>query len=327
METFKVTVVIPIWNSRDWICDCFSSLSKQTYSQFYIVVVDNGSEDDSLEILKGQSSLNLQVISLSKNLGFAAAVNIGIKSVITPYVVLLNIDTRPDCHWLEKLVEAMDNAPESVTSLASKMLSMGNPQLVDSAGDQLSWYGSARKRGHGQNECGFVERQLVFSACAGAALYRTSLFKEIGYFDERFTSYFEDIDLGFREKLYGYKTLYVPEAKVLHYGHSAGVAGEYYVFLLTRNRLLTLLKNVPILEFFRHFFQIFYGQLYYFLIYKKPKASMNGYFSAFLMMADIFRDRKVIQANSKRKSIEIKKILDSQLGEPSLRELMMRKIL
>lgn len=327
-DSCKVTIVIPVWNSGKWISGCLSSLLCQTYPNFHIVLVDNGSEDGSVEIVKNASIPNLKIISLKRNYGFAVAVNVGIKSTKTPYVALLNVDTLPDSDWLERFVDAMDKAPDYVTSLASKMLIMESPELIDSAGDLLSWYGSARKRGHGEDEGKFEQQDCVFSACAGAALYRVSLFDEIGYFDERFTSYFEDIDLGFREKLYGYKTLYVPEARVLHLGHSAGVAGSYYVFLLTRNRLLTMVKNVPTAGCVRHLFQILYGQLYFFLVYKHPVASVRGYLSAFFLLPDVLKDRKKIQASRKEKLIiVVENILDSILGEPSLLELLRKKFL
>jgi GT2 family glycosyltransferase len=323
----KVTIVIPVWNSGKWIAGCLSSLSCQTYTNFDVVLVDNGSEDGSIEVVKKATIPNLSIISLKKNYGFAVAVNVGVKSTKTPYVALLNVDTLPDSHWLERLVDAMDKAPDYVTSLASKMLIMDSPELIDSAGDLLSWYGTARKRGHGEDKGKFDQQDCVFSACAGAALYRASLFNEVGYFDERFTSYFEDIDLGFREKLYGYKTLYVPEAIVLHQGHSAGVTGGYYVFLLTRNRLLTLIKNVPVAGCFRHLFQILYGQLYFLLVYKHPMASVRGYLSAFFLLPDVLKDRKKIQASRKEKLTVVDNILDSTLGEPSLIALLWKKIL
>ncbi len=321
----KVTVVIPVWNSEKWIPGCFDSLARQTFVEFSLTVIDNGSSDNSVEIIKERDISNITLVELEKNIGFAAAVNMGIKSASSPYVALLNIDTIPADDWLEKLVETMDAAPSTITSLASKMLDMKDSALIDSAGDTLSWYGSAFKRGHGESAKSYTEKDYVFSACAGAALYRRSLFDTIGFFDERFVSYFEDVDLGFREKLFGFKCLFVPEAKVLHHGHSAGVVGGYYVFLLTRNRLLTLVKNVPLDEMLHHFGQLLYGQVYFFIMYKRPVASLKGYFSAVRMLTDVLRDRKLIQKQSQGKMSA--GWLESTLGEPGIFKRLMAKII
>ncbi|RUM45059.1 MAG: glycosyltransferase family 2 protein [Desulfocapsa sp.] len=321
----RVTVIIPVWNSAQWIHACLSAVSCQTFTNFQLLIIDNGSTDDSMVRVKQHDITDLTIISFPKNRGFAAAVNAGIRQAATPYIALLNIDTVPAVDWLEYLVQAMEEATPEVTSAASRMLSMENPEQIDSAGDILSWYGSAHKRGHGQNADTFNQRDFIFSACAGAALYRRSLFRDIGCFDELFTSYFEDIDLGFREKLHGYRCLYVPEAKILHQGHGAGIAGGYYVFLITRNRLLTLIKNIPFPDLLRHCHQILYGQLYFFIVYRHPLASVKGYLSALLLLPAILRERKKILRNNRKQKILLDKILEPSLGEPGLTALLRKK--
>jgi GT2 family glycosyltransferase len=325
-QELTVTVVIPVWNSSKWIPGCLSALTQQTYQQFCVMLIDNGSEDDSVEKVKKAGLKYLEIISFPENRGFAAAVNEGIRSSPTPYVALLNIDTVPASDWLEQLVTAMERAPEAVTSLASKMLNMNDPDLVDSAGDSLSWFGSAQKRGHGERAGNYQQEEDVFSACAGAALYRRSFFQEVGLFDEGFTSYLEDIDLGFREKLYGYRCLFVPAAKVLHQGHSAGVVGSYYVYLLTRNRLLTMAKNLPVKSMLTHLTQLLYGQFYYFFVYKDPVASIRGYHAFLRLLPYALRQRKQIQRNRRISLEQLESYLTGSLGEPGLIKIVKRKL-
>jgi len=325
-EKARVTIVIPVWNSGRWIPDCLAALRRQEYSNFVLLLVDNGSSDGSVERIEKHGFRDFRLLSFPQNRGFAVAVNAGIKQAKTPYVVLLNIDTIPAVDWLSCLVKTMDAAPDEVTSLASKMLDMSDPEVIDSAGDTLNWYGSARKRGHGKNSERFFQREDVFSACAGAALYRRSFFDEVGCFEEKFHSYFEDIDLGFREKLYGYRCLYVPEAVVLHHGHSAGVFGAYYVFLLTRNRLLALVKNVPLPCLLRHGPQLLYGQCHFFILYRKPLASLKGYFSAFLLLPGMLAERWKIQSQRKVPLDRLENMIGGELGEPGIIERIRRKI-
>lgn len=322
----KVTIIIPVWNSGCWISDCLAGLRRQTYTDFVLLLVDNGSTDGSLEEVDKHGFREFHILSFEQNMGFSVAVNAGIRQATTRYVALLNIDTVPEPGWLENLVMAMDNAPVEVTSLASKMLNMSNSEIIDSAGDILSWYGSAFKRGNGQRADMFKRPTEVFSACAGAALYRKSFFDEVGCFDENFHSYFEDVDLGFREKLYGYRCLYVPNAVVLHHGHSAGVFGPYYVFLLTRNRLLTLVKNVPGRCLIRHIWQLLYGQVHFFIIYRRPLASLKGYLSALFLLPVVLVGRKKIQAGRRISIDNLEHMIRPGLGEVSFMERIRRRI-
>ncbi len=266
MSSPSVTVIIPVWNSGDWIPDCLESLRQQTFRDFSIIMVDNGSTDGSIEQVRAQCPANLRIVSFSVNRGFAAAVNEGIRCANGVYVALLNVDTVANPEWLMELVGAMNQCPADVGALASQMVILNEPDRIDDAGDILSWYGSASKRGHGASVEEYQQQEQVFSVCAGAALYRKKFFDQVGLFDEKFTSYLEDIDLCLRGRAMGYRYWYIPTARVRHKGHSAGVAGSYYVYLMTRNRMMVLLKNIPGHLLLRHLHQIRYGQLYFFLV-------------------------------------------------------------
>lgn len=175
----------------------------------------------------------------------SGAVNVGIKAADTPYVILLNNDTKVAPHYVEALERAMDRS-EKIFSVSSKMIQMYHPDLMDDAGDMYSVLGWAFQRGVGRPEGLYKKSCRVFTACAGAAIYRREVFETIGYFDEMHFAYLEDIDVGYRAKLYGYDNVFCPEAVVYHVG--SGTSGSKYnsfkVKLAARNNVYLNYKNM-----------------------------------------------------------------------------------
>ena len=238
----KTTIIIPNYNGLAFMEPCFESLEKQTMKDFKILVVDNGSTDGSVEWLKEHE---IPSIFLPENTGFSGAVNVGIKAADTPYVILLNNDTKVAPHYVEALERAMDRS-EKIFSVSSKMIQMYHPDLMDDAGDMYSVLGWAFQRGVGRPEKLYKRSCRVFTACAGAAIYRREVFETIGYFDEMHFAYLEDIDVGYRAKLYGYDNVFCPEAVVYHVG--SGTSGSKYnsfkVKLAARNNVYLNYKNM-----------------------------------------------------------------------------------
>ena len=238
----KTTIIIPNYNGLAFMEPCFESLEKQTMKDFKILVVDNGSTDGSVEWLKEHE---IPSIFLPENTGFSGAVNVGIKAADTPYVILLNNDTKVAPHYVEALERAMDRS-EKIFSVSSKMIQMYHPDLMDDAGDMYSVLGWAFQRGVGRPEKLYKRSCRVFTACAGAAIYRREVFETIGYFDEMHFAYLEDIDVGYRAKLYGYDNVFCPEAVVHHVG--SGTSGSKYnsfkVKLAARNNVYLNYKNM-----------------------------------------------------------------------------------
>lgn len=286
-----------------------------------MIVVDNGSTDNS-RALVARHAPQATLIAWERNRGFAAAVNAGIRASRTEYVALLNVDTRPRPDWLANLVKAMDESAPDVGALASKMLSMTDPAVVDDCGDSLSWQGAAAKRGHGRSAADFSGNEEIFSPCAGAALYRKSFLDELGGFDERFFAYLEDVDLGLRGRLRGYRYGFVPTAEVLHQGHGSGLPQGRYVRLMTRNRIILLLKNLPVRLLIRHAASLLYGQIYFFIAYRRPLAALAGYFLVLPVLPHILRERRRIQKNRKLTPAQVEQLLTPAMNESPLRELM-----
>jgi len=319
-STPKVTIVIPVWNGAAWLAACLDSLTAQSFRDFAVIVVDNGSTDNS-RALVARHAPQASLIAWERNRGFAVAVNVGIRASRSEYVALLNVDTRPRADWLLNLVQAMDRSAPDVGGLASKMLSMVDPAVVDDCGDILSWQGAAFKRGHGRSAADFARSEEIFSPCAGAVLYRKSFLDKVGGFDERFSPiYLEDVDLGLRGRLCGYRYFFVPTAEILHQSHGSGLPQARYVRLMTRNRILLLLKNMPARLLWRHAVSLLYGQLYFFIAYRRPLAALAGYFSVLPVLPHIVRERRAIQKNLKLTLEQVEQLLTPTMAEPTLRD-------
>ncbi|MGF0031929.1 glycosyltransferase family 2 protein [Bariatricus sp. SGI.154] len=257
----KVTIVIPNYNGKHFMEPCLASLKEQTYRDYRILVVDNASTDGSIEYMK-ENYPEIDVIALDQNYGFSRAVNVGIQNSATPYVILLNNDTTVDPHYVEEMVKAIEKSPR-IFSVSSKMIQMYHPELIDSAGDLYTLIGWGICRGTGRPVTNYTEADEIFTACAGAAIYRRSAFKKIGYFDENHFAYLEDIDVGYRAKIYGYKNMYCPTALVYHVG--SGTSGSKYnsfkVKLSARNNIYLNYKNMPIVQLILNFLPLLAGYL------------------------------------------------------------------
>lgn len=240
----KTTVIIPNINGIDYLKNCLESATKSTVNAS-VIVVDNGSSDGSCEWLLNCRP-DVRLIAFPENRGFDAAVNAGIEAADTPYVFLLNNDTtiEPDC--IEKLETAMEQDLR-IFSVGAKMLSMKEPDITDTAGDLYSAFGWAYAIGKGKPGCRYTRQRDVFSNCAGAALYRKELLYKTGLFDELHFAYLEDVDIGYRARIFGYRNVMEPAAVVYHAG-SASSGSRYNAFKVThssRNNVYLIYKNMP----------------------------------------------------------------------------------
>ena len=244
----EASVIIPNYNGAEFIKECIDSLKLQEYKDFEIIVVDNGSKDDSADLVEREYP-GIRLKRLDQNYGFSRAVNEGLRMSEAPFVILLNSDTRVEAGFVGALVSAI-KSDESVFSVASKMIQMKRPEKLDGAGDLYSAFGWAYARGKGRSSEGYTKTAKVFSACGGAAIYRRSILDEIGWFDEFHFAYLEDTDIGYRARIMGYKNIYCPEAKVYHVG--SGATGSRYndfkIRISARNNMYVIMKNMPVLQ-------------------------------------------------------------------------------
>ena len=241
----KLSVIIPNLNGKDLLESCLKSLENQTFENFEIILVDNNSTDGSLEYVKNNFP-KVRIIKLSKNFGFAKAINEGVKLSTAEYVVFLNNDTKVDKDWLKSLLECAKSHPE-VISVNSKLVNFYDPKLIDGVGILINEVGQARSIGWQQIDQGQYDReQYIFGATGGGSLFRRLDFIKVGYFDENYFMYFEEVDFAFRSQFLGFKSIYCPKAKVFH-RHKATAKKfpqlvEYWQF---RNMTQTIIKDFP----------------------------------------------------------------------------------
>jgi GT2 family glycosyltransferase len=243
-EKKQVTVIIPNYNGCHFLKACMDALSRQTCQDFETLVIDNASSDGSVELLQKEYPW-AKVAVMEKNLGFSGAVNVGIRMAETPFVMLLNNDTEAAPQFVEELLKAIKKSPR-IFSVSSRMVQFHDHTRMDDAGDLYTLMGWAAQRGVGQKLDGYDRPAAIFTACAGAAMYRRRVFEAIGYFDELHFAYLEDLDVGYRAKLHGYVNVYAPKAVVYHVG--SGTSGSKYnpfkVKLAARNSVYVNYKNM-----------------------------------------------------------------------------------
>jgi GT2 family glycosyltransferase len=239
-----ISVVIPNWNGRRFLERCLSAVRRQTVGDVEIVLVDNASSDDSVELVQRHFP-EVGVVRLRRNAGFAAAMNAGIRQARGPYVAFLNNDTEPDERWLEELLACLERHPRAAAA-TPKVLLLDRPGTLDDTGNFLTPSLLPYARGHGEADAGqFDVEEQVFSASGAAALWRADALAEIGLFDEWFFAYYEDVDLGFRARLAGYECWYAPRAVVLHERGGTGGDDGFALYHHVRNRWLMLAKDAP----------------------------------------------------------------------------------
>ncbi len=257
--TPTASIIIPHWNGREHLDVCLASLRHQTFTDFEVILVDNGSNDGSQAYIR-QNFPEVRLIELPENRGFTGACNAGYAEAQGAYIILLNNDTETDPNWLAALIEAFERYPEA-GSLASKMLLFDKRDHFHTAGDFYRVDGRPGNRGVWQQDRGqYDKEEQVFSACGGAAAYRRSVIEETGFLDNDFYFSCEDVDLGWRIHLIGKEVWYIPSAVVYHKLKATGgsVTGSYYD---GRNFLYLIWKNYPGSLLRRHWPSVIGAQL------------------------------------------------------------------
>ena len=244
----QVTIVIPNYNGEKYLKNCIQSVRDHTRIPYQLIVVDNGSSDRSIEEIE-EAFPEVRVIRLDKNYGFCKAVNEGIRDSSTPYVLLLNNDTVIRKGFVENLLRAVER-DEKIFSVEAKMLQYADPSRIDSAGTYYNALGWAYSAGKDKPSSRYTRKKYTFSTCAGAAIYRRELLEKTGLFDERHFAYLEDVDIGYRARILGYRNLYEPKAEVIHVGSASSGSryNEFKVRYSARNNIYLIYKNMPLMQ-------------------------------------------------------------------------------
>ena len=239
----RTAIVVPSWNGRRWLSGLAASLEAQERRPDVVLFVDNGSEDGSVAWLRERG---LEVLELGRNTGFAFAVNRGIERVDADAVALVNTDVELAPDWLARAAARLEADP-GLASVATKLVLLDRPRVLDDCGDVLRRDGVAEQRGHGRADDGrWDEPGEVFGASAGAAVYRREAVLAAGGFDERLFAYLEDVDLALRLRLAGWRCGYEP-AVARHARHgSDGHSARSIDALVARNTLVLVAKAFPV---------------------------------------------------------------------------------
>lgn len=319
------SIIILCWESNPYISACLDSLDDQAEKDFEILLVDNGSPVPIQERdFKKYSSLRIKFLPLPKNIGFAGGNNYAARFATGKYLVLLNADAFPAPEWLSTVRAAIDRYPDCF--FASKLIMANHPEKYDGRGDVYHVSGLVWRDAYNTLIQSAPETDKeVFSACGAAAIYPRTAFEQVEGFDSDYFSYLEDIDLGFRLRLVGYRCIYLPAALVRHVGSaSTGYRSNFSVYHGHRNLVWTFLKDMPgalawlllPLHILANLFQvILYG------FRKQGSITLRAKWDAIKALPAILEKRKHIQKSRTVSVFHMSKVLDWNPISPILKVL------
>jgi GT2 family glycosyltransferase len=257
-----LTVAVLSYDGRHLLEVILPSLARQSFRDFEVVVVDNGSRDDTGAWL-AEHWPQVQVVSLEHNVGVTAALNVCARAGRGELVGLFNNDLELDPDCLGELVAALREHPRAGWA-GAKLRDFEQRDVIDGAGDVFTWAATGGRRGHGERDVGqYDQPRAIFGACGGAALYRRSALERVGEFDEDFFAFYEDVDWNLRAQLAGMSCRYVPGAVVYHMGSATIGRGlsDFTRYHLWRNTLWIIAKDLPASALLRHAPHLLLGQL------------------------------------------------------------------
>ncbi|GFP19777.1 heptose III glucuronosyltransferase [Candidatus Hakubella thermalkaliphila] len=331
MDSPLVSIIVVNWNGKRYLKKCFDSLFDQTYSNIEIIMVDNGSTDDSVHFVR-DSYPHVKVIENGENRGYTVANNIGAAEASGKYLLFLNNDTRVDSGCVAALVEAIVSG-QGVGCWACTQLSYdGSPEVIPEGGmDFLGYPTKSQRTFYASGACLFIDRHLFF---------------DLGSFDEAMFSYVEDCDLCWRVRLRGYDVACVSEALVYHAGggtsgrgatqlKSYAESGKQFVtslrrrYLAEQNTIRMLLKNysLPILALVLPIYlAVNAAEIIFFCLTSNKRVIREVYLKAYRWnlenLSETIKLRKKIQASRKVNDLEILKNVTFHVGKlRALREI------
>jgi GT2 family glycosyltransferase len=327
-ENHKVSIIVVNWNGERFLKDCLGALSNQGYANCEIILVDNGSADNSVRFTR-ENFPAVKIVALTENKGFTGGNAAGLEVAQGAYIALVNNDARPDEAWLENLLRPMLR-DRTIGICASKLI-FENPRILNSAGDGLTTAGVGFNRGLGHAAAAFDAAEPVFGACGAAVLYRRRMLDEIGFLDEDFFLYDEDIDLNFRAQLAGWKCIYVPSAIAYHVANATSKRlSDLHVYYHTRNLEFVWMKNMPsglMLRFAHHKIIQEAGSFCYLCLrHGKWKPYFRAKRDALRMFPLMLEKRKRIQARRRVPNHYVRSVLTSMFTFGFLKQKMKQLI-
>ena len=306
-----VSIIIPHYNRCDLLGKCLHHLSEQDFGDFEVLVIDNGSTDNSEQIIKGFNfPFSLHWERLNENRGFAYAVNVGILKSKSPYIMLLNNDVWLTRECLGRMVFLLSNS-DSISVAGCRIMSAYDPDVIDSVGAgiskeckcfQVGW--SSRWSVVGDNLLKMGRTLPVFGATGACVLFRREVFDRVGFFDEHFFMYLEDMDWAIRARAKGIKVAIALDAVAYHLGSGStgGSYSDFSLFWIVRNQLFLIFKNIPLSFVLRNFLYILLGQMKTLgkavILLKKPGIYFKALGSFVRMLPTVYALRKATERMS-----------------------------
>ena len=313
------SIIIPNWNGIEHLPGCLDSLRTQTFGNTEVILVDNGSTDGSQALVTGQYP-EVHLVALEHNLGLTGGNNIGFDAAHGEILISLNNDTEAHPHFVEALVNALQEHPEAGMA-AAKMLLFDRRDQIHSAGDGYGIDGIPFNRGVWQQDEGqFDEPGWIFGGCGGAVAYRRAMLDDVGTFDESFFMYCEDVDLNWRAQLAGWRCWYAPQAIVYHKLSATG-GGPIASYYTGRNTLWVIAKNYPGLLLRKYWQRVLRAQ---WAVARDAlrawrgeaaRARLRGQVAGFLRAPGRLGQRRAIQATRRVSDAYIESLLSDRSSE------------
>ncbi|MDH3688464.1 MAG: glycosyltransferase family 2 protein [Gammaproteobacteria bacterium] len=311
--TPTVGVVIVNWNSGKYLERCIEAISRQTHRPNKIVVVDNGSTDGSIVAIETRYH-DVRILKLAENIGFAGANNRAIAMLKdSDWVALVNPDAFPTANWLAEMLRVVEENT-GYDFFGCRLVQADDHEILDGTGDVYHVAGLGWRRDYGK-PAGAAERgnDEIFAPCAAAAIYRREVLDAVNGFDESFFCYFEDVDLGFRLRLAGYRCMYVSSAVVYHQGSASfGKRSDFSVYHGHRNLVWTYVKNMPGVLFWWYLPQHFLlnlATILWYVLHGRTSVILKAKWDALKGLPVMCRRRRAIQASRKVSISDIRKVM------------------
>lgn len=303
-----ISIIVLNYNSKKYLKDCLNSLANINYpkNKHEIILADNASSDDSVEYVH-KNFQSIRIVKFDKNYGYAEGNNKAADSAMGEYILFLNPDTTVDVNWLIELAKEIVNGDNGVAIYGSKVLYMDEPTIIQTTGLTLTPMGIGFSIGAGKSSNCFNDSKLITSAEGCSFLIKKNIFHKLGGFDSDYFAYVEELDLGYRAWLNGFKVIYVPTSILYHKfgGNWGGLDSPYRIFFSQKNRLATIVKNFEFCNVIRGLFISFVFDIIRintFLIkrhFKGVSAVVKGNYYFIKELPKTIKKRKCIQANRK----------------------------
>lgn len=339
MTNHRLAIVVLNWNGADDAIRCMDSLVKQSGNAPDIILVDNNSQDGSIEVLGGyvkNSDSSIHFIKNNVNSGFTGGNNVGFSYALEQgyeYIGTLNPDATADINWTTGLVMELENNPD--TGIATGILARSDRKKVDSTGDFYTTWGIPSPRGRDGLLTGAPkESEYVFGSTGGGFIARADMLRKIGLFDEKFFMYYEDVDFCFRAQLAGYKVRYTPKAIAYHkLSASTNKVPGLAVYNTFKNLPMLYVKNMPLALWpttYPRFVLTYTLILGNAIVRGRGGLALKGWVKSWLLIPHMFGERYRIQKSSKVPASHIDSIIlhdipPEQTGLRKFRDFFIRK--